>query len=64
MKNSKNRGNLVVIPEGFFCARYQCSDCIFFDTTDYNKYGECYCRVAGKYIPADDYTCKEFVWKR
>ncbi len=65
MKNKeKNQQDLVILPEGFHCARFQCSDCVFFDTTTSNKYNECYCPKIGKYVPADDYTCKEFIWKK
>lgn len=66
MKGKLTMDNKTVfqIPEGFYCARYACSDCVFFDRSDYNKYGECYCRIMRKYVPADDYTCRDFEWKR
>ena len=64
MKEIVKERKMVEIPEGFSCARFQCSDCVFFDRSDYNKYGECYCSVTRKYVPADDYTCSDFNWKR
>lgn len=59
-----NQSNSVSIPEGFCCNRFQCSDCVFFDRRDYNKYGECYCKLIGKYVAADDYTCRDFQWQK
>lgn len=57
------KNNVVKIPEGY-CARYQCSDCVFYDRSEYNKYGECYCRIRGKYYSADDSTCGDFEYRR
>ena len=54
----------VVLPEGLSCARFQRSDCVFYDRSDYNKYGECYCSINRKYYAADDYTCSDFEWKK
>lgn len=66
MKNrvEKRTNHITRIPEGFCCARFQCSDCVFFDRSDYDKYGDCYCKIVGKYVPADDYTCRDFEWRK
>lgn len=55
---------IIEIPNNMCCCRFQCSDCVFFDRTDYNKYGECYCRINRKYVAADDYTCRDFEWMK
>lgn len=50
----------VTIPEGCCCGRYQCSDCVFMNRSDYNRYGEMYCSIKHKYYAPDDITCSEF----
>ena len=62
MNTQENK--VIMIPENMCCARFQCSDCVFFDKRDYNKYGECNCTIKGKYVAADDYTCSDFEWKK
>lgn len=63
-KTTSQKNKPIILPNGEFCARFQCSDCVFYDTRDYDKYGECYCKIKGRYMPADDYTCNDFVWKK
>lgn len=60
----KKMSKIIEIPENMCCGRFQCSDCVFFDRSEYNKYGECLCRISQKYVPADDITCGEFEWKK
>ncbi len=60
----KKQNKTIELPENMCCGRFQCSDCVFFDKTEYNKYGECLCRMTQKYVPADDWTCGDFEWKK
>ncbi|MPM06098.1 hypothetical protein SDC9_52394 [bioreactor metagenome] len=60
----KKIDSVVKIPFGVHCSRFQCSDCVFFNRSDYNNYGECYCTMNRKYVPADDYTCRDFEWRK
>ena len=37
-----------------------CSQCQFYDFTDENKYGECYCTWRESYYPRGDSICGKF----
>lgn len=64
MKKENKKTSPVILPGGFFCAGYNCGDCIHMDLNDQNKHGECYCKEKGKYYAPSDRTCGSFIERK